>query len=95
MQQIIADYSGWHFVNANPEQGITPPAAQRLGDLTLPLLALVGELDIPDFRQITDVIGRRAPLARTIIVPNVGHMANMEAPQQVTQALLDFLTGVR
>lgn len=95
LQQIIADYSGWHFVNANPEQGITPPAAQRLGELTLPLLALVGELDIPDFRQITDVIGRRAPLARTIIVPNVGHMANMEAPQQVTQALLDFLTGVR
>ncbi|MEI2688883.1 MAG: alpha/beta hydrolase [Anaerolineae bacterium] len=91
LRQIVADYSGWHFVNTNPEQGIDPPAAQRLTELRLPVLALVGELDTPDFRQITAQIGREVPQARALIVPGAGHMVNMEAPEQVTQALLALL----
>jgi len=85
LQQIIADYSGWHFVHTNPEQGIDPPAAQRLDELKMPVLAVAGELDTPDFRQITALIGREVPQARMLIAPGVGHMANMEAPDQVTQ----------
>ncbi len=91
LRQIIDDYSGWHFVHANPEQGITSPAAQRLGELALPLLALVGELDTPDFRQITDLIARRVPHARASVIPGVGHMANMETPEAMTHALLEFI----
>ena len=91
LRQIVADYSGWHFVHANPEQGIDPPAILRLAELKLPVLAMVGELDTPDFRQITALIGRELPQARTVIVPDAGHMANMEAPEQVTQSLLEFL----
>ncbi len=91
LNEIIGDYSGWHFVNANPEQGIDPPAARRLVELKLPVLAIVGELDTPDFRQITAVICRGIPQARAMIVPGAGHMANMEAPKQVTQSLLEFL----
>jgi pimeloyl-ACP methyl ester carboxylesterase len=30
LHAIIGDYSGWHFVNPNPEQDISPPAAARL-----------------------------------------------------------------
>lgn len=91
LRQIIDDYSGWHFVHANPEQGIAPPAAQRLGELAMPTLALVGELDTLDFRQITDLIARQIPHARALVVPGVGHMANMEAPEAVTNALLEFI----
>ncbi len=91
LQQIIADYSGWHFANTNPEQGMDPPAARRLAELKLPVLAIVGELDTPDFWQITALIGREVPRVRTLIVPNAGHMASIEAPEQVTQALPGFL----
>jgi pimeloyl-ACP methyl ester carboxylesterase len=94
LRQIIADYSGWHFVNANPEQGVDPPAARRLAELKLPVLAMVGELDTPDFRQITALIGREVPQARTLVMPGAGHMANMESPAVVTQALRDFLQAV-
>lgn len=94
LTQIIADYSGWHFVNANPEQSLAPPAAQRLPELRLPVLAMVGEHDLPDFVRITERIGQETPHARTLIVPGVGHMANMEAPAVVTQVLLDFLHAV-
>ena len=91
LRQIIADYTGWHFVNANPEQSLTPPAAQRLHELRLPVLAMVGEHDLPDFVQIAARIGREVSQARTVVVPGAGHMANMESPAVVTQALRDFL----
>lgn len=91
LAQIVDEYSGWHFVNTNPERGLEPPAAQRLSELGMPVLAIVGEHDIPDFRQITELVCQQVPQARKIVVPGVGHMANMEAPEQVTQAVLAFL----
>ena len=42
LDQIIDDYSGWHFVHANPERGLKPPVAQRLHELRVPVLAIVG-----------------------------------------------------
>ncbi len=91
LDQIIDDYSGWHFVHANPERGLKPPAAQRLHELRVPVLAIVGEYDTPDFRAITEIIGRQAPGAQALVIPGVGHMANMEAPEQVNDAILAFL----
>lgn len=91
LTRIVEEYSGWHFVNTNHEHGLEPPAARRLVELRAPVLALVGELDLPDFRRVTEVIGREAPGARTIVIPGVGHMANMEAPEQVNEAVLGFL----
>lgn len=90
LAQIVEDYSGWHFVNQNHEGGLTPPAITRLSELTMPVLAIVGELDIPDFRAATDSICERVPQARKIIIPRAGHMANMEAPAPVTEAILGF-----
>jgi len=53
LARMIADYSGWHFVNTSSEQGLEPPAAQRLGELDLPALVIVGEQDLPDFRRVS------------------------------------------
>lgn len=91
LMRIIDEYSGWHFVNANPERGIEPPAAQRLSELKIPVLALVGEYDLPDFLQITELICQEIPQAQKVVIPGAGHMANMEAPEKVTQELLIFL----
>lgn len=92
LARIVDEYSGWHFVNANPEQALEPPAAQRLPELRMPVLAIVGEYDIPDFLQITELVRQQVPAARKTVVPGVGHMANMEAPEKVNDAVLQFLT---
>jgi 3-oxoadipate enol-lactonase len=91
LAQMVEDYSGWHFVNNNPEQVMEPPALHRLSELAVPVLAIVGENDIPDIRQITELVGEGAPRARTLVVPEVGHMSNMEAPEEVTEAVSAFL----
>lgn len=87
---IIKDYSGWHFVNKDSEVALQPPAAGRLAELRMPILVLVGEYDLPDFLQVAEQIAKEAPAARKLIIPDVGHMANMEAPQQVNQAIAHF-----
>jgi pimeloyl-ACP methyl ester carboxylesterase len=94
LARMVDEYSGWHFVHTNPERRLDPPAAERLSELGMPVLALVGEYDTPDFRQVTELIGQQVKQARKLVVPGVGHMANMEAPEQVTQAVLAFLTGL-
>lgn len=91
LARIIDDYSGWHFVNANPERSPDPPAAQRLHEIQAPVLALVGGDDTSDFLEITARIWRQVPHAAGAVVSGVGHMANMEAPEQVNEAIQQFL----
>ncbi len=91
LRWIIADYSGWHFVNSDPDPGLQPPAAQRLHEIHAPTLVMVGELDMPDFRTMAAVIARQVQHGRLLTLPGAGHMANMETPAQVTAAILRFL----
>lgn len=91
LARIIGDYSGWHFVNHNPERSLEPPAAQRLHEIQVPVLAMVGELDEPDFRQIAHLIGQQVRHAAMMEIADTGHMANMEAPEPVTEVMLRFL----
>lgn len=88
-------YSGWHFVNDDPEARLTPRAAGRLGELAMPTLVMVGEYDTPDFLNMSDFIWGAVPHAQKYVVPNAGHMANMEAPATVTGTLLSFLTELQ
>jgi len=94
LTQIIDDYSGWHFVNDDPEERMRPPAVTRLDELAMPVLVIVGDQDLPDFADIATIIRERVPKSRTLVLPGAGHMANMEVPAAVTQALLDFLAGL-
>ena len=90
LEQIVEEYSGWHFVNNDNEHGLDPPAAKRLREITIPTLAMVGQYDIPDFLNMTELIGQQVPRVRKIVVSNCGHMSNMEAPEEVNRAILQF-----
>jgi 3-oxoadipate enol-lactonase len=91
---MVADYSGWHWLNRDPSRGVEPPSLHRPGDLAAPILAIVGERDLPDFHAMTRLLQEAVPSARTLVIPGAGHMANMEAPAAVNRAILDFLRDV-
>jgi pimeloyl-ACP methyl ester carboxylesterase len=93
IREMVGDWVGWRWLNADPQVGLDPPAAVRLGELRMPVLCIVGELDLGDFLEIAERIEREAPDARRIVIPGVGHMSNMEAPAAVNQALLAFLSA--
>jgi pimeloyl-ACP methyl ester carboxylesterase len=93
LQQIVADYSGYHWLNTNTERRPEREPFTQLERLSLPVLALVGERDLPDFRAITDAIAERVPHARKAVLPGLGHMCNMEGPGMFNRIVLEFLNS--
>jgi pimeloyl-ACP methyl ester carboxylesterase len=91
--QMIADYSGWHWVNDNPLRIPDPPAAQRLNTIRVPTLIVIGEQDVPDCLAIADTLHQGIPNSRKVMMARVGHMSNMEAPEQFNALVLDFLAA--
>lgn len=70
---------------------IDPPAIQRLDELDLPMLVVVGELDMPGIHEIAELIVAANPNAELIEIPGVAHMVNMEAPDRFNELLIGYL----
>lgn len=94
LAQMVADYSGYHWLNRDPGRWADLPANRPLEQLRAPTLVVIGERDVPDFQRIAKTITTRAPNARLVTLPGVGHMSNMEAPQAFNEVVLNFLDSV-
>jgi len=71
---------------------IDPPATERLGELTLPMLMVVGELDMPGILDIADKVVAANPNAELVKIPDAAHMVNMEQPTEFNELLLGYLS---
>jgi 3-oxoadipate enol-lactonase len=88
---MVSGYPGQHWTGHDPHEPDERPLIDALADLTMPALVLVGELDVPGFREMSAVLARRIPGARYQVVPGAGHMVNMEQPAAVHELLDGFL----
>ncbi|MDP3063642.1 MAG: alpha/beta fold hydrolase [Chloroflexota bacterium] len=66
--------------------------SDRLGEVQAPTLVLVGELDLPDFRLVADILAANIPGARQQVIADAGHLPPLEQPAAFNAALLDFLS---
>jgi len=94
LKAVVDDYTGWHWLNKDPGMGADPPAAERLADVSVPTLVIIGERDVPDFQAIADYMAQNIKGARKAVVPDAGHMSNMECPAEVNALLSEFLSSV-
>ena len=67
------------------------PAAERLQELTMPALIVVGEYDLPYLKLAADFMADKMPSAKTVHIPDAAHLPNMERPDLFRRAILDFL----
>jgi len=70
------------------------PAAQRLTELMMPALVIIGENDLPHLHQAADYLAERLPQARKLILTNAAHLPNMEHPALFEAKLREFLAAV-
>lgn len=68
------------------------PAGERLDELTMPTLVVVGENDLEYIRVHADYMESHIPNATKIIIPNAAHLPNMEHPQHFHPVIDKFLT---
>jgi 3-oxoadipate enol-lactonase len=87
LDRYLADYSGWYWLNDTPATNLDPPAATRLEQLAIPTLVVDGELDLDYNHAIADQLVARIPSAQLLRLPDVGHMASLEAPDTITAAI--------
>lgn len=91
LRAMVADYSGWHWLNRDQGRAVRPYAAERLAEIHAPTLILNGEHDLPDFHAVAERLAQGIPDAQRVILRGVGHMSNMEDPQAFNRIVLGFL----
>ena len=96
LNEIVGGYHGyaWTATTVLQEQPVTP-TAEALDKVKVPTLVIVGERDIPEFREVAKHMADNIKGARLVVIPNAGHMSNMEAPELVNAAILDFLAPIK
>jgi len=90
--QMVEDWSAWQLTNHADHVDPEPPTAQRLGQLPMPVLVINGELDNDGVKGVAVTVEANAPNARRALVPDAGHLANMESPQAVNDLIAGLLT---
>jgi pimeloyl-ACP methyl ester carboxylesterase len=76
---------------ASQAQPLIPAAADRLGEIRVPTLAMWGTLDTPGVISACERIAAEVPGARKHVFDGVAHMVNLERPAEFNQLVGDFV----
>lgn len=88
VRQIVNDYSGWHWENNDKRVHLKPSAREQLASISQPTLIMVGQHDLAYFHNIANVLLQNITDSVLEVIPNVGHMVNLEA-RHVCNRLLE------
>src|ERR1700731_1234393 len=77
--------------DAQPER-IEPPAIGRLGEVHVPTLVIVGNLDVDNVQETAGELIKGIAGARMAVMRGVAHVPNMERPEEFNRLVLDFLS---
>jgi pimeloyl-ACP methyl ester carboxylesterase len=94
IRTMALDYRALDYLDETPYAPPERQAVDRLAELRAPALVLVGELDIPDFQIIAEVLAGNIAGARLKVIADSGHIPPLEQPQAFNRALLGFLGGL-
>ncbi len=90
LTRMLARYPGRDLDESPPiaNQAID---ARSLTTLHKPVLVLNGEFDTDSRKRAGDVLHRTLPLAARVLVPNAGHLSNLDNPQIYNDLIRDFV----
>ena len=75
----------------NAEIELEPPAIDRLSEIRVPTLLLIGTRDVTDIQTIADLLTSEVADLTRVDFENAGHVLNMEQPERFNREVLDFL----
>jgi 3-oxoadipate enol-lactonase len=82
------------FEDSAEEELLVPDLADRLGELGMPVLVLVGDEDVQDMHEIAARLAREIPGARSATIAGTAHVPSMERPAEFDELVLGFLDEV-
>ena len=76
---------------AKEKEMLPPLPVQRLNEIKVPALVLVGEYDVPVMHDIATKLEIEIPNSQKIVLKNTAHLPNVEIPAVLNQHICDFL----
>ncbi len=73
---------------------LEPPAINRLAEIKVPTLIVIGDEDTPEILEIADTLEHGIARATKVVIPGTAHHPNMEKPEAFNRVVLDFLHGL-
>ncbi len=70
---------------------LDPPAAGRVGELSMPVLVLLGEVDPTESNAAGRALLERVPGAASETIPGCGHLVPLDCPVETARAVAEFL----
>jgi pimeloyl-ACP methyl ester carboxylesterase len=67
---------------------------ERLSEIKVPTLIVVGESDIPDVHSHVGVIQAGIAESKRVVLPHGGHLVHIEVPDEFNRVVLEFLESV-
>jgi pimeloyl-ACP methyl ester carboxylesterase len=81
----------WQDAGVDPEPEARVEYEKRLGEIDVPTLILVGDLDLPEMHEIADRLEAEIPSARRETIAGTAHVPSMERPEEFDRLVLEFL----
>jgi len=82
------------WLNEEEFQRAGPPAFDRLGEIHVPTVMMVGDLDRPALVDCNEEAALRIPGARLVRVPGGDHLLPLRHPELVTDTVLGHLAAI-
>jgi pimeloyl-ACP methyl ester carboxylesterase len=77
-----------------PAQYAGKPTIERLAEISVPALVVVGAEDVNDKLVVADLLAQRIRGARKAVIAGAAHVPNMEQPGEFNRLVLEFLGSV-
>lgn len=87
----LSEYSFVWVLDPAPRQDLEPPAYDRLAEIQVPTLIVMGAEDDPRLLKDADKLERDIVGAGRVTIAETHHMPNMEKPEEFNALILDFL----
>ncbi|MEJ2186847.1 MAG: alpha/beta fold hydrolase [Gemmatimonadota bacterium] len=95
LRRMVTDnLRGWSQADAEKMRWPSPPTLERLGEILVPALVLVGTLDEPALWEIANTIATTVPNASLMTIRGAKHHLNLDRPSEFTSELQSFLENI-
>jgi len=92
VREQLSEYSFAYVLDPAPRQELDPTAFERLTEIRVPTLIIVGNEDHFQLHKSADKLEQDIASARRVLISETHHMPNMEKPEEFNAIVLDFLS---
>jgi pimeloyl-ACP methyl ester carboxylesterase len=93
-ENAMNELSDLIWAGDDPDVMLSPPAIDRLHEIAMPTLLIIGSKDACDMQGIADKIEKCVHGSRRVTCKNIGHIITLEDPENLNREVLNFLLEI-